>query len=40
MTIEQANELAVRVRQQGGEAAVVPERPTRPPDPAPTPTPK
>ena len=37
MTIEQANELAVRVRQQGGQAAVVPERPTRPQDPAPTP---
>ena len=37
MTIEQANELAVRVRQQGGEAAVVPERPTRPQDPTPTP---
>jgi rare lipoprotein A len=27
MTIEQANELAVRVRQEGGQAAVVPERP-------------
>jgi cell division septation protein DedD len=40
MTIEQANELAVRVRQQGGQAAVVPERPARPQDPASTPTPK
>jgi rare lipoprotein A len=28
MTIEQANELAVRVRQEGGQAAVVPERPS------------
>ena len=37
MTIEQANELAVRVRQQGGEAAVVPERVGRPQDFAPTP---
>lgn len=30
MTIEQANELAVRVRQEAGQAAVVPERPTPP----------
>jgi len=28
MTIEQANDLAARVRQQGGQAAVVPERHT------------
>src|ERR1700680_4742797 len=28
MTIEQASELAVRVRQEGGQAAVVPERPS------------
>src|SRR5579863_1538144 len=30
MTIEQAHELAVRVRQEAGQAAVVPERPTPP----------
>jgi rare lipoprotein A len=30
MTIEQANELAARVRQEAGQAVVVPERPTPP----------
>ena len=30
MTIEQANDLAVRVRREAGQAAVVPERPTPP----------
>jgi rare lipoprotein A len=30
MTIEQANELAVRIRQGGGQAVVVPERPIPP----------
>ena len=37
MTIEQANELAVRVRQEAGQAAVVPERaiPNLPPGPTP-----
>jgi rare lipoprotein A len=40
MTIEQANELAVRVRQEGGQAVVVPERVVRPQDAASTPTPK
>ena len=35
MTVEQANELAVRVRREGGEAAVVPERVVRPQGPTP-----
>jgi len=39
MTIEQANELALRVRQEGGQAAVVPERPNPTPNPTASPTP-